>query len=114
MEYWRGMMNWPIEPDASCETCGNQFAGIAGGYMIGVALTWGFVNGECRCDVCHTVYTMRDGETILTQPLSRIKDDYKAAAKAGWQLFEGPIDEWTEAQWDHALDSRMYPSREAL
>ena len=105
MEYWRGMMNWPIESDARCETCGKQFAGIVAGFMISATLTWGLVNGECRCEVCHTIYTMRDGKTILTRPLSRVKDDHKAAAKAGWQLFAVPIDEWTEAQWDQAKEA---------
>jgi hypothetical protein len=100
MEYWRGMMNWPIETEARCETCDMAFLSQLSGFPIACSLTWGLVNGECRCDYCHTKYMMRSGDAILTKPISRLKEEYKEAARIGWQRFGTHIDTWTKDQWD--------------
>jgi hypothetical protein len=93
MEYWRGTMNWPIDPGWSCETCGDTSH----------RMTWGFVHGQCRCDRCHTVYSMGTGKDPRTIPLCMLKDEYKAPARAGWEEYRTPYSEWTDAMWDHAF-----------
>lgn len=91
MEYWRGYMDWPVDPDWVCETCGGR------------VLIWGLVHGVCRCDTCHTQYHMRpDGEIVMV-PVCRLKPEYKASAKAGWREYHKPISEWTDEMWDRAF-----------
>ena len=92
--YWRGLMNWPLNPDWKCETCEQQ-----------AGLTWGLVHGECRCDQCHTQYTMRaaSGEHRLTVPLSLLREEYKAAAHFLWKQYRLPVDEASDEQWDTAI-----------
>lgn len=90
MEYWQRAMNWPIVNGWRCETCGEDASW----------LVWGIVNGECRCENCHHVYTMRQDKTILTTPVSLLKEDYNAAAKLGWQERHTPMDHWKEDFWD--------------
>lgn len=91
MEYWQGQMNWPIDIDWVCETCGE------------VSLTWGLQHGECRCNTCHTLYVMRDFDKsehpVVTRPISEIKEASKPLLKAGWQKYHTPFDEWNEEQW---------------
>ena len=89
MEYWRGRMNWPIALGWACETCGNT-----------AGLTWGFVHGTCRCDRCHTQYTMRPVGEVVTVPVCRLKEEYKGPAKAAWEKYQIPIDMLTDAQWE--------------
>jgi len=106
MKYWKGMMNWPIDPDVTCQTCGKKFAeaGIVG-TILGTGLTWGLVHGECRCNICHTHYHMRDEDRVLIRPTCWLKEEYKAAAKAGWEMFGVPIDEFTDEQWAKAQEA---------
>lgn len=90
MNYWRGFMDWPIDRDWVCETCG-EYAG----------LIWGIVHARCRCDRCHTEYQMRDEQgDIVTKPISQLKPEYKEAAKRGWEKFKKPIDEFTDDEWE--------------
>ena len=104
--YWKGMMNWPIEVDAICATCGTEFVSRAApGLVFSVALTWGLVHGECRCNVCHTPYSMRPSEAIVTTPWLLIKEEYRAAAHKLWETHHTPIDEWTNDQWNEAKES---------
>ena len=96
MEYWRGMMDWPIDKDWVCETCGQT-----------VGLEWGMVHAECRCNSCHTLYYMRAGDksrTILTKPLCILKEEYKEPAIKAWGKYHIPVDELTGEQWDGFME----------
>ena len=85
-------MDWPLDPNWKCETCGGNYA-----------LIWGLVHGECRCSLCHAEYTMRDwskeGNPTVTTPISKLKEEYKAPAKLAWERFHIPEDELTDEQW---------------
>lgn len=90
MEYWRGLMDWEIKQNWICETCG-----------VNAGLTWGLVHAECRCNKCHTPYGMRDKEgNIVTEPMSKLKDEYKKAARLGYEKFHKPIEEFTNDEWN--------------
>ena len=97
MDYWRGYMNWPLDEGWSCETCGNRI------------LIWGLIHGICRCDTCHTEYSMRDSSQddnlVVTIPICILKPEYKQHVKSGWKLFHNPISEWNDDQWEQALAS---------
>jgi len=88
MDYWRCEMNWPIDSEWRCEVCG----WIAG-------LTWGFAHGECQCDRCHAVYTMRPDGEIVTVPVCRIKPDWMGATKRLWEEHGIFGEEATDEQW---------------
>ena len=107
MTAWRGMMDWPMDTNSICRTCGTRFRehGLVG-LVLGTKLTWGFIHGVCRCSVCHTQYTMRDphGRHVAV-PICRLKEEYKAPAKVGWALLGTPVDTWTEQQWKEARDA---------
>lgn len=93
MDYWRGFMNWPLDKDWVCETC-NEYGG----------LTWGFVHATCRCNNCHTQYSMRDENgDIIDFPISLLKDEYKTPAKEGYKKYQRPISEFTKDEWDGLL-----------
>ena len=93
MDYWRGWMNWPVDIGWQCETCGYQ------------GLTWGLVHGECRCDRCHSIYTMRaQDDEIVTIPISRLKEEFKEPARFGWEQHRKPLDEFTKEEWDALLN----------
>ncbi len=66
---------------------------------------WGLQRGECRCDACHTPYmlTADGGKTRLTRPAIQIKDNYRAAAIAGWEAWRIPISTWDDNKWDAAF-----------
>ena len=93
MDYWRCMMNWPLDSDWKCEVCGQHSP-----------LTWGLTHGHCRCDVCHTQYNMRIGHDILTRPRCALKPEYLLPAQHGWRKFFIPISEWTDEMWDEAFE----------
>ena len=93
MEYWEGWMDWPLKEGWVCETCG-KYAG----------LTWGLVNGRCRCDICHTEYMMRDGKKIVDIPISMLKPEYKDPARIGWERFKEPITDWNDDMWDEVIE----------
>ena len=96
MDYWTGMMNWPLRSDWKCQTCGAS-AGTQG-------LTWGLIHAECRCNQCHTNYYMRDENGNVTNvPICMLKEEYKAPARAGWNKWHTPISEWDDAAWDEAI-----------
>ena len=97
MNYWEGYMNWPIDEGWECETCGSL------GY-----LTWGMPHAVCRCNNCHTQYSMRDfsqeDDPVVTIPISRLLDEYKLPAKYGWEIHKMQlISEWDDDMWDEAL-----------
>ena len=89
MDYWKGAMNAPIDESWRCETCGADRSW----------LIWGMVNGECRCERCHHEYTMRDGNKYVMTPINMVKEDFRAAARLGWQEKHTPMDEWTDSYW---------------
>lgn len=93
MEYWEGNMNWKVDTDWVCETCGKR-----------IGMTWGLVHAECRCDNCHTPYMMRDynkdGDPIITIPISQLKEEYKEPLKLAWQKYSRPIDGLTKEEWE--------------
>lgn len=102
MDYWHGIMNWPVEVDWKCETCNHEHPSEPA-LVLFPALTWGLVHGVCRCNICHTQYTMRaDGERV-TRPVCMLKEDHKAPAKAGWKQWGRPLGEWTGGKWDKAF-----------
>ena len=85
-----GAMNWPIDPDWRCEFCGE------------VSLLWALPNGECHCQKCHAVYSMRDEEKILTAPISCIKKEYGES----WKRLPEPrksMNEMTKEDWKSAM-----------
>lgn len=95
MNYWEGVMDWPCDADWKCETCGEYHG-----------LTWGLLHGRCQCNRCHTQYHMRDEDNkVVTRPISKLKPEYKKAAKLGWEKFQKPISVWTDEMWDQALSS---------
>jgi len=96
MNEWYGTMDWPIEPDWVCETCGNGSGG----------LVWGLTHGTCRCDMCHTPYRMRKGETILTRPSNQIKEIYRLPVRLTWASYKLPIDQLSDEQWEEFLDKQ--------
>ncbi len=97
MEYWRGIMDWPIEKDWKCETCNRN-----------VGLGWGLIHAQCRCNGCHTQYYMRDGDekrTVLTRPLCMLKDEYREPMKRAYEKYQVFINELTDDQIDEFMPS---------
>jgi len=95
MEYWRGVMDWPLDKDWRCETCGQN-----------VGLEWGMVHAQCRCNDCHTEYYMRDDDeqrTILVTPKCMMKNEYKEPARLAWARYQISIDELSDEQWDECF-----------
>ncbi len=87
MEYWRGGMDWALDKDWVCYTC-DQNAG----------LEWGMIHTQCRCNNCHTEYTMRaddEERTVLTVPKCMIKDEYKEPLRKAYKKHQTPIDNIT-------------------
>ena len=107
MDYWEGVMSWPIDAGWKCEACGMTPPGSSVGPLLGEPfLTWGFRNGTCRCDVCHVQYTLRDwwteGNPIVTTPICLLRPEYKAAFIKLWAERQRPVDQITEEEWDAA------------
>ena len=104
MDYWRGYMDWPVVKGWTCSTCGSN----AGD------LIWGIVHGVCRCDRCHTQYKMRDLESgeITDIPILLLKPEYIAPAKAAWEMYQKPISELTDTEWDNAFEKVREASNE--
>ena len=105
---WRGNMDWPLDPDWECEVCGND--GLWAfldkeKIQVGTGLEWSLIPGLCRCTKCHAEYNMRDRDSQrVTKPISRLKPEYKAAARLGWEPLGLPLDEWTDHMWTVALE----------
>lgn len=101
MNYWYGIMDWPIDGNWKCETC-NEWSG----------LTWGIVHAECRCDKCHSIYTMRDNSKeerpLVTTPISRLKKEYQNAAPYAWEHYQIPLDDMTDTHWNYAFEAIEY------
>ena len=102
MDYWSGVMNWPVESDWKCETCNHSHLNEPI-LALFPALTWGLVHGVYRCNICHTEYSMRPGGEIVTRPVCLLKEEYKEPAKLGWKKFGKPISQWTDAMWDELM-----------
>jgi hypothetical protein len=89
MNYWQGSMNWPLDKDWKCETCGAN-----------MGLEWGLVHAQCRCNQCHTEYFMRDGDDkIVTTPICTLKPEYKEPARQIWLKYHAPMDATYDAWW---------------
>jgi hypothetical protein len=101
MEYWSGIMNWPISREWRCETCGEY-----------ACLVWGMIHGVCRCDNCHTQYHMRPDGEIVTVPFCLLKPEYKAPARAGWPEYKRAITQWDDSMWDWAFERAEILSRQ--
>ena len=93
MEYWRGYMDWPIDPEWYCEICGDN------------VLIWGLVHGVCRCRSCHVQYDMGNAKEPRTTPLCMLKEDYREPYLWTWDRMQKPVDELTDEQWDMAFDA---------
>lgn len=94
MDYWEGFMNWPVKVGWVCETCG-EYKGM----------TWGIPHAVCSCNVCHTVYRMRDDKDAITDtPISQLKDEYKEAAKLGFTKLKKPISEFSIDEWKSIME----------
>ena len=92
MEYWRGYMDWSLDENWKCEICSN------------IALIWGFVHAQCRCDYCHTQYRMRDNDDkVVTKPICQLKPEYYEAFKILWEKDHRPVDEISIEEWDSVL-----------
>lgn len=113
MNAWYGAMNWPIDADWKCETCGYETTNIDGIGPIFGTLTWGLANGVCRCNRCYTQYTMRYDNDVHTTPRCLLKPRYKDAAKALWGKYQIPIDEFTASDWDGALSALLNKESES-
>jgi hypothetical protein len=88
-------MNWPRDETWRCETCGDD----------GYALEWLMIHGRCRCEKCGTQYQMRgENDEVLTRPFCLLKEEYKAPAKAGWEAWHIPYNEWDDDQWNEAFE----------
>jgi len=98
MQYWRGLMDWPVDRDWKCPTCGES-RGI---------LIWGFIHAQCRCDNCHTEFYMRDenGERVET-PICQLREEYKEPAKFAFEYFKKPISKLDDDEWDYAFGQCM-------
>ncbi len=75
MDYWEGMMDWPLDKEWKCEICDSR------------SLIWGMIHAQCRCTICHAEYTMRDIEDrdiVLTIPFIMIKPEYLNQLKNYW------------------------------
>lgn len=91
MDYWQGFMNWPLSKDWKCETCDTRSV-----------LIWGLQHGTCRCDQCHTQYRMRDNEnSVVDFPICQLKDEWKVAAKTGWEILQKPLTQFTQEEWEY-------------
>ena len=87
MDYWRGYMNWPLDPNWKCEICGSR------------ELTWGLPHATCRCDVCHTQYRMRnEDDEVVSIPICQLRSEYKKSVKNAWDKLGIPIDEFSDQQ----------------
>lgn len=107
MNYWKDAMSWPIDPDWKCEICGmTPPASLIDLVMGKPYLTWGLRNGDCRCDACHTQYTMRDWEaegfSPVTTPICLLKPEYKTAFVKLWEEEHRPVDQITDEEWETA------------
>lgn len=98
MNYWRGIVDWPIKKDWKCETCGSKSF-----------LIWGLVHGQCRCNICHTQYMMRNKDEAVDVPISRLKDEYKSPARKGYEEYKKPISKFTDDEWDKLLNKGGQP-----
>jgi len=85
-------MDWPLDKKWVCETCDKN-----------EGLEWGFVNGQCRCNACHTPYMMRDGKDIRTTPRSMLRDESKNPIKQAYTKYQVPFDEMTEEMIDEFM-----------
>ena len=95
MEYWRDVMNWPVDSDWKCETCRKN-----------EGLKWGMVHAQCRCNNCHTQYYMREDDeprTILTTPGCMLKEEYKEPIRKAYEKYQIPIDEMTDDMIDEFM-----------
>jgi len=96
MNYWRGQMDWPLDENWNCPTCG-QNAG----------LEWGMIHAQCRCNVCHTQFTMRKNDeqrTIVNTPICLLKDDYKEPLRLAYAKYKVPIDETSDDMIDEFME----------
>ncbi len=101
MEYWRGFMNWPIAQDWACEICNTKH-----NYSTW-SLTWGMCHAECRCNICHATYRMRDtnGEIVFV-PILSLQFEYINLVKRGWVKYKTPYTCWEEKIWDELIKER--------
>ena len=61
---------------------------------------------QCRCDNCHTQYTMRaddEQETILSTPRCMLKDEYREPIKKAWEKYQISISEMTDDMIDEFM-----------
>lgn len=95
IEYWRGYMNWPLDPQWKCEVCG------------GLSLMWGLVHAQCRCTTCHTHYRMRDenGEEVTT-PIWMIRPEYAQVVKEMYKEKPMPIEMMDIQEMHRRIDAR--------
>ena len=90
MLYWNGrQMNWPLTRDWKCEICG-KYSG----------LEWGMINGECRCNNCHTPYFMKDkADNIVATPICMLKKNFYQPAIDYYKTHPKPLDTFEDDDW---------------
>ncbi len=96
MDYWRGVMDWPLSEGWKCITCKSDYA-----------LIWGMAHATCRCSKCHTQYRMRDENSkIVIIPICQLKPEYYEPARKLHQELQKPISEITKEEWENELNEK--------
>ena len=110
IDYFHGVMWWPINADWTCPVCDNQpIKGSTGQTLEG--LTWGVEHGVCRCDKCHAVFLVRQGETTLDEPLSIYRPEFVKVLRDFWQNCKVRIDEMNDQEFAQALEAAGHPAQ---
>lgn len=89
MNYWEGIMDWPIDSNWQCEICGEK-----------ARPQWGLIHAQCRCITCHAQYRMRnDKDEVVTRPICQLKTEYNEPVKLAWEKYHIPLEELSDEQW---------------
>ena len=104
MEYWSGVVTWPVKRGWHCELCGT----------VNAPLIWGLVTGHCRCDICGMQYTLRSADGGATDtPISRLKEEFIEPAKVALKEY-GTLKGITAENWIHCFELCGLPIPDAL
>lgn len=86
-------MNWPVDRNWTCETCGSS----------AWWLRWGLVHGHCFCLQCGHPYSLlknvEGGWRRTTTPRSVLRDEFVEPAKKAWDERQLRMDRLTQAEW---------------
>jgi hypothetical protein len=91
-------MDWELDNNWLCPTCGKN-----------EGLEWGLIHAQCRCNVCHTEFTMRTNDeqnTIVIIPICMLKEEYKEPIKQIYAKYHVTIDEMTDEMFDEFMEAK--------